>query len=426
MYLNDYLDDIIRNGLKKPVELGELKTEYEPTRRIYENRSRLVFFTVEGSPYTCYSNILVERKDLYHLLGVNSDVEAYEKILWAVENPAGIERVDFNEYYKPVDNTLYDIPFIKYYREDRGYYLTSSIIVSCIGEVCNASFHRMMRLNESEAAVRIVPRHLKKIVESYHNEGLDAPAVVLLGLHPLYEIAAATSPPYGVYEFSIASRLLGDNLYAYTPIHGIPIPPYAGIVLEGVITREKAREGPFVDILRIPDRVREEPVFRVERIYVNRYRNPLIHAIVAGLDEHLLLMGFPREPLIYDSIRRVTPGVRGVRLTRGSGGWLHAVVSIHKTRRGEGVNAGFAVLTGHPSVKHVVVVDDDIDIDDPLMIEWAIATRVRGGEDIHIIRNARGSTLDPRGRDGVGDKVVVDATKPLEEPWDKYRMAGIP
>ncbi len=424
--LNDYLDNLIKAGIKKPVELGDLSPEYEPTRAISTNRDKLVFFTVEGSPYTCYSNVLVNRKDLYYLLDVEDDIEAYEKILEATMSPEEMELADFNEYYRLADNNLYDIPFIKYYREDGGYYLTSSIIVSCIEGICNASFHRMMRLNESEAAVRIVPRHLERIVGEYHRRGMDAPVAVLLGLHPIYELAAATSPPYGLYEFSIASRLLGDNLYVRTPVHEIPVPPYAGIVMEGVITRKREREGPFVDILRIPDRVREEPVLRVERIYVNRLRSPLIHAILPGMDEHYMLMGFPKEPLIYDSVRRVSPGVRAVRLTRGGSGWLHAVVSIHKTRRGEGVNAGLAVVTGHPSVKHVVVVDEDIDVDDPFMIEWAIATRVRGGEDILVVRNARGSTLDPRGRDGIGDKVIIDATKPLDEPWDKYRMAGIP
>ncbi len=426
MYVHDYIEKLIDKGYKKIVEAGTLDSEYEPTRKIYEAHGNLVFFGLKDSPIQCYANILSDRRDLYTVLGVNNDVEAYEKILQALTSPVQLEYTGFNEYYKATGLNLYDIPFIKYYPEDGGHYLTSSIIASCYKDICNASYHRMMRLNAEEATLRIVPRHLDYIVRKYHEEDTDAPVVVILGLHPIYELAAAMSPPLGVYEFQVAARLLGDNLAVRTPIYNIPVPPYASIILEGRITRRTDWEGPFVDILRTVDKRRKQPVFEVEAIYVSREKPPLVHAIVPGLDEHLVLMGFPREPLIYDSIRRVSPHVRAVRLTRGSGGWLHVVVSIKQTRPREAVNAGLAVLNGHPSVKHVVVVDNDIDVDDPHMVEWAIATRVRAGEDVIVIRRARGSTLDPRSEGGVGDKMIIDATKPYDEPWDNYRFVRIP
>lgn len=425
-HVKEYIDKLVSEGYSIK-QIGAIGSEYEITRQAFHNKDSILLFSLrEHDEIMCYTNIISTRKLLYKALHVQSDSEAYEKLLYALNNPLSLETVSFNEYFKETNYTLEDLPFIKYYREDGGYYLTSSIIVSCYGEICNASFHRMMRINEHEATIRIVPRHLHYLVRKYHSEGKPAPVAIVLGLHPVAEIAAASSPPLSVYEFTVAARLLGDNKAVKTPIHGIPVPAYASIILEGIIDQTEAPEGPFVDILRLTDKQRKQPVFKLEAVYVNKNYPPYYHAIVPGLEEHIYLMGFPRESLIYDSLRKIAPEIKGVRLTPGSGGWLHAVISIKKTRRGEAKNIGLAVLVGHPSVKHVVVVDDDIDIDDPYSIEWAIATRVKGSEDIIILRNLRGSTLDPRSNEGIGDKIIIDATKPFDQPWEYYRRAEIP
>jgi UbiD family decarboxylase len=78
-------------------------------------------------------------------------------------------------------------------------------------------------------------------------------------------------------------------------------------------------------------------------------------------------------------------GVRDVVLTKGGAGYLHAVVQIRKKTEGDGKNAIMAAFAAHTSLKHVVVVDEDIDICDPLDVEYAIATRVRGDTDVMII-----------------------------------------
>ncbi len=82
-------------------------------------------------------------------------------------------------------------------------------------------------------------------------------------------------------------------------------------------------------------------------------------------------------------------------------------------------------------MKHVVVVDEDIDIDNPTQVEWAIATRFRGGdEDLIIISRARGgSSLDPAAIDqaiGLTTKVGIDATKPQSVDPARFERARIP
>ena len=136
-------------------------------------------------------------------------------------------------------------------------------------------------------------------------------------------------------------------------------------------------------------------------------------------------MGFPREAAIWDAVSKVVPRVRKVRLTPASGGWLHAVVSIEKQHEGDGKSAIMAAFAAHPSLKHVVVVDSDVDPDNPWEVEWAIATRFQADRDLVLVRNARGSTLDPSSQDGLTSKVGIDATKPLEAGLG-YKRGVIP
>ncbi len=413
-------------NLFNTIELDTISRDYEITRATSKYGDGVVLARVEGSKTLVYSNLLSSRRALYRVLGVGDDVSAYKKILEAMGNPSKPCERSFNDYFRKVEWSLWDIPFIKYYRVDGGYYLTGSVIVSCIDSVCNASFHRMMYRDEYSATVRIVERHLYRIYSSYMEEGEDTPVAVVLGTHPIVEIASASSPPYGVYELWVANRMLDNGLeIAYTPLYNIPVPVDTAIILEGRLLREHDWEGPFTDILRIADKKRKQPVFKLESVYVNKTMEPIVHAIVPGFMEHILLMGFPREAMLWDTLRKVVD-VKAVRLTTGSGGWLHAIVSIRKRSEGDARNAIMAAFTGHPSLKHVVVVDDDIDIDNPMEVEWAIATRFQATKDLVIIPRARGSTLDPSGCDGIIDKMGVDATKPLDKPKELFYKIDIP
>ena len=97
-----------------------------------------------------------------------------------------------------------------------------------------------------------------------------------------------------------------------------------------------------------------------------------------------MLMGCPYEPKIYRAVAGVTE-VRNVVLTKGGCGYLHAVIQIKKSTQGDGKNAIMAAFAAHTSLKHVVVVDEDIDPSDPYDVEYAVATRVSGDRDIMVI-----------------------------------------
>lgn len=382
----------------------------------------VVFKKISNTLIESVGNVINTRSKLYYALNVSNDEEAYKKILEALTSKPEFKEEAFD--LKTIELDLTRLPAVKFYEKDGGRYITSSIVIACLDENnCNASIHRIMVLGKDKATIRIVPRHLYYIYNENLKKGKDTPIAIVIGVHPALMIASALSPPFGVFEIGLASKLLSKKVrIAYTPKYNLPIPYGAEVVLEGKLTSKLVNEGPFVDITLTYDKIRKQPLIIIDSIYVNT--NPLFHIILPGGREHQLLMGFPREAMIWETVRRVVPKVVKVRLTPGGGGWLHAVISIEKNVDGDAKNAILAALAAHPSLKHVIVVDNDIDPDNPLEVEWAIATRFQAHKDLVIITHVRGSTLDPSAEDGLTSKMGIDATKPVGD--EKYNKPRIP
>jgi UbiD family decarboxylase len=132
--------------------------------------------------------------------------------------------------------------------------------------------------------------------------------------------------------------------------------------------------------------------------------------------------------LIWEAVSKVVPKVHAVNLSVGGSGWLHAVISVEKQLDGDGKNVLLAAFAAHPSLKHAVVVDPDIDVLDISNVEWAIATRFQASKDLIVVKNVRGSTLDSSAdqETGLTTKVGVDATRPFAKPKEKFERARIP
>jgi UbiD family decarboxylase len=127
-------------------------------------------------------------------------------------------------------------------------------------------------------------------------------------------------------------------------------------------------------------------------------------------------------------VQNTVPALKGVVLSVGGAGWLHAVIAIEQKAAGEARNAGLAALAAHPSLKRAVVVDSDVDITDPVAVEWAIATRVQADRDVIIIPGAHGSSLDPSRHpdDETTAKWVIDATRPRGLPAQSFMRVEPP
>jgi UbiD family decarboxylase len=399
-----------------------ISKDLELSRHLHSDPAQPMLFENVGG-HRVAGNLFSTRDLIAKYLGLSkADVRA--ALVDAMEHPQDEEEVAHPEF-KEVTQEKVDLralPIPRYYKGDGGPYITANVIFASDGKYTNASFHRLMLLGEDTFAARIVPRHLFAIHKAAKARGQDLPIAIALGLGPDFMLPAAMSVAYGESELKIASRLsmraFGHPARVHRLSNGALAPANAEYIFEGRLTRNEVKEGPFVDITGTYDEVREQPVIQIDKVH--HRRKPVFQALLSGNLEHFMLMGMPKEPIIERAVRGVIPRVHNVRLTEGSGCWLHGVVSITKQREGDGKNAILAAFAAHPSMKQVTIVDEDIDVENDREVEWAIATRFQADRDSVLVRGARGSSLDPSQVDGVTAKVGLDATRKLGEPAWKY------
>ena len=399
----------------------EVSVDLEATRIMLENpKSPIHFLSLNGKE--AIANLWTDRGRIAKALGMQPG-DMLGNLLRALSAPERTMEVDDPPFRQNVldDFDLRDLPIPKFFPKDGGRYITSAVAMAEQDGARNLSFHRMMLLDAKRFAIRLVPRHLFTMHRIALERGEDLPVAFCIGVCPSILLAGASSVDFGQDEMEIASALrssgLGQRVEVGRTNEGIPVPAYTEYVLEGRITSQTTDEGPFVDITGTYDRIREQPVVEIDRVYHRDH--PIFHIVLPGGLEHYLLMGMPREPIILKTVRQVVPRVHDVRLTEGGCCWLHGVVSITKNKEGDGKNAIMAAFTGHPSMKKVTVVDGDIDVHDDQAIEWAVATRFQASSGMVIINDAAGSSLDPSST-GLTSMVGRDATKPIgTEEFDK-------
>ncbi len=410
----------LRNFLNKLKGEGKLEEVNRPLSPVFEVSSIVenkptLFTNVNGSKVVM--NILSSRELLSDALGVKQ-----EKIIEYLSScaPEGeLKSVKDSPVMEVIEEPdLSKIPILTHFEGDGAPYITAGVVVSEYKGMMNASIHRLRVIGKNRLAVRLVEfRHTYNLHKKAAENGEPLPIAIVIGLDPVTLFAISTRVPEG-REFHYAAALQGEPLPVIELENGIKI-PHAEIVLEGYIhPTELVDEGPFVDISGTYDLVRKQPVIYITKIM--HRRDPIYHALLPASHEHNILMGIPYEPLIFNEVRKVAD-VRNVAMTPGGCYYFHAAVQIHKTNDDEPGKAIDAVFAAHKSLKHVVIVDDDIDIFNPNDIEFAIATRVKGDEDIYIYPNVRGSTLDPRSENGIGTKVGFDATMDLSKKWKFVR-----
>jgi UbiD family decarboxylase len=410
--MRDFIEKMRRAGLI--VDVREEVSADMQAPKMAAGTGKLIFFHSIGG-HRAVMNLTASRKALSIALGM--DEKQMVKTLADAKYNGKLVEEGTLPMKKPDLNKL---PIMHHFPKDAGKYLTSGIVFSCWDGVENASIHRMQVLDNHRVAARLVEgRHTHVMVKKAIAKGEKLPIAVTIGTHPAVTFASCTRVPTGM-ELPYAAELMGGSLKVKRCKNGVRVPD-AEIVLEGYITAELTEEGPFVDITGTYDPVRMQHIIE----FTGMYTKPdfIYHGILPGGDEHKVLMGCPYEPKIYTAVAGVTE-VRNVVLTKGGCGYLHAVIQIKKSTQGDAKNAIMAAFAAHTSLKHVVVVDEDIDPEDPNDVEYAIATRVSGDRDVMVITGVRGSSLDPcQLEDGTNVKIGVDATMVLGREADFTRAS---
>jgi len=312
------------------------------------------------------------------------------------------------------------LPLLYHLKGDGGPYASATVATMKDPETGrNVSYHRVMKLGKARMSARLIKKRQTRT--TYDKIDGDLEMAICIGNSVSVMIAASLGPPSGVDEFSIAHALDATPLVK-CKTKNLEVPADSEIVLEGRLTRETDKEGPFVDLTETRDFERQEPVFEIDCI--THRKDAMYQCLLPGRFEHKTLMGMPKEPTIYNEVSKVAD-CKNVLVTLGGGSWLHAIVQIAKEKEEDATNAIEAAFKGHGSLKHVVIVEEDVDIYSPTAVEWAIATRFQGHRDLVIHPDQPGSSLDPSGKHEPGKKTMttkvgVDATIPKDVEKSAY------
>lgn len=403
---------------KKP-----LSSHLEAAAFIKSVEPKPVFFHVSESEIPVAANLCASRDLISEYLSLQPN-KVVPWLLAAIEHPTKPKRVEDPACFEMCESTvdLDTMPLLLHAEKDGGRYISSAIVIASHPEIGqNVSFHRLMQLSKDEFAIRIVPRHLHTILEKTAG---DLPIAISIGNSPNVLLAGACSVELGRDELEIANAI-EPLLVADCPEANCTVPAESEFVLIGRITGAIHEEGPFIDLTETYDLVRPQRIVKIEKIY--HRKKPIYHALLPGGLEHKMLMGMPREPTIYREVSKVC-GCVDVLITPGGASWLHAVVKITKRREDDGRRAIEAAFRGHTSLKHVIIVDDDINIIDPSEVEWAFATRFQADRGLVLKPGETGSSLDPSADPQTRKtaKVGFDATKPLEVKGKNFEKVKFP
>lgn len=423
MNLRDFLSKLEQENNLVRIK-KEVSAKYEIANVIYSlDEKPVIFENVKGYDFPVFAGITSDRDVIAKGLDTTKD-KLLLKLVKALQNPKEPEMVDKAPCQEVIikDPDLSKIPLLYHLEGDGGRY--GSATVSTIKDPDtgrNVSYHRLMEIGKNKFTARLIKKRQTRT--TYDKLEGDIEMAVCVGNSVAVMVAASLGPPPGVDEFSIANALDKTPLVKCVT-KDLEVPAETEFVFEGRLTRNLDREGPFVDLTETRDFERQEPVFVIDCI--THRKDAMYQALIPGRLEHKTLMGMPKEPTIYNEVSKVV-NCKNVLVTMGGGSWLHGIVQIEKKDPGDPKKAIEAAFNGHKSMKHVVIVDEDVDIYSPNAIEWAIATRFQGDKDLIIKPDQSGSSLDPSGKHEAGKKTLttkigVDATIPTDVDKSKYEI----
>ena len=413
-------DELIE--ISRPVDLPQIAA------LVPQSAKALLFNNVRGYSMPVVSGLLQSRNRLAIGLGVG--YEGIEKKLrLAMERPIEpriAKKAAVKEMVLAGDKVdLYQLPVPIFSVMDGGPMITAAVVIAEDPQYgMNAGMYRLMLKEKNITGIDIVtPNNLRKYAERALEKKKPLPISISIGTHPYEMIASTFKASLGTNELTYAGGLRGEPL-ELAKGETIPVPCIADaeIVLEGEIIPEgwTQPEGPFCEFNRLMGGLHYNPRVRIQAIM--HRRNPIYYAL------HMPWENIWMSAPIYEAAAwRVLAeaGVRAtaVNVTPGGCCHWHIIAAIQKLP-GDGKNAILALLS-IADIKHVIVTDDDIDIFDPVDVEWAVATRVQADRDVVIISNARSKPLDPSlpptGGIPTTAKMGIDATVPENVPRERYK-----
>ena len=430
--LRDYIDHLERD---MPAHVIRIKKEVSPEFEIpailqkVETRKKqpvLIFEKVRNlrgslSKLPVIINLFGSRERMADAIGstvqkLPLDYIAKEKPVPSVTVSKGKAKVkEIVEKGEAVD--LFQLPFITHHEMDLGPYITAGSVWMKDPETkwVNCAILRIYVSDPKHLLVNFNPaRHTQYIFQKYKKLGVPVPIIIVVGHHPAFYMGAQTK--LLVHEPEIIGGIMGEPL-ELTPSEtwgeDVLIPAQSEIVIEAELsTSEVDIEAPFGEYTQYYGGQRLNPVAEVKAITMRKDSYYL--DIMPGHADHLLLDAPMIEAYLYNRIKAVVPGTMAVHMPVSGTARLHAYVQIKKANDAEPKTVMATALSSDYRVKHVIVVDEDVDIYDDEQVLWAVATRSQWHKDLMILPGMMGTRLDPSGEGISTTKGGIDATKPAD------------
>jgi 2,5-furandicarboxylate decarboxylase 1 len=410
--------------VKQPVDIRHIATLVD------QSDKALYFHDVIGYEMPAVSGIIRTRERSIMGLGCTEYGEIEKKLRQGIDNPIPSRYVE-KAPHKQVITTggevdLFQLPIPMSSIYDGGPMITAGVVIASDPEYgLNTGVYRFMVKEKNLTGIDIVtPNNMRMYAQRAYEQGRPCPISISIGTHPIEIMGAGFRAPMGVDEMAISGGIRGAPVeLAQCETIDLPCIADAEIVLEAEIlpTGWTNPEGRFGEFTRLMGGLHWNPLVRVKAI---TRRSDAVYYALHMPWENTWLAAPTRYAAIRAALRNAGVQVKDINVTLGGCAFWHAIVSIKK-QAGEGKNALLAALSVM-DLKHVVVVDDDIDVFDPTDVEWAIATRVQADRDVFIIPGARAKPLDPSlavmppGVVPTGAKVGIDATIGEGIPHERF------
>ena len=428
--LRSYISQIKKiDELKTVKSLVSTKYEIAGITAKVDGSHAVLFEKIKESNFRLISNLVGTRKRFGIAVG-GSEFNIHEKIISAIKKAKKPKIISTGKFMENKSKNLLSMPIVTHFEKESGPFITSSIVYAKNPETGkqNSSFHRLMPIDKTHFSIRMVEgRHLHRCFIDAKEHGKDLKIAITVGVHPAISIAGAYQADWGKDEIDIANSLLGGKLtLAKLPFSGLNVPSGSEIVMEGKILCDQTCFEWMVEMLQTYDHKRSQPVFELENLYFKN--NPIFHDVLSGYSEHRLLMGMPIESKLNGELKKSFPQTKKVSMTNGGCNWLHAVVQIKKKSDSDPKKIIKKTFQSHRSLKQVTIVDEDIDPNSAESVEYAMATRFQADKDLIILKNVRGSSLDPSSNQQKlkTAKMGIDATRSLSKRPEGFELAKIP
>lgn len=324
--------------------------------------------------------------------------------------------------------------------DDAGPYFTMGMCYAADPETGehDVTIHRLCVQSQDEISMYFVPgRHLDTFRQKAEAAGKPLPISVSIGVDPAIEIAACFEPPttpLGFDELSIAGRLrehpveLCDCLTVDARAIANAEIVIEGELLPGYRVREDQNTNTGKAMPEFPGYTGQAqmqvPVIKVKAI--THRRHPILQTCIGPSDEHTNMAGIPTEASILQMVERALPGfVLNVHCPSPGTGKYLAVMQVKKrfaADEGRQRQAALLAFAAFSELKHVMLVDEDVDIFDLSDVIWAMTTRYQGDISTVFIPGVRCHPLDPSSdpafsysvrEHGIACKTIFDCTVPF-------------